>query len=97
MSPRAGDFAPLRHLGKGKTALLGVVSTKDARIESADFLKKRIDEAAHHAPADTVGICPQCGFASSISNWNVTANPMTDDVQRRKLERLVEVATDLWG
>ena len=35
-SPRAGDFAPLRHLPAGKRAYLGIVSTKNPEIESVD-------------------------------------------------------------
>ena len=97
-SPRAGDFAPLRHLPKGKRAYLGLVSTKNPAIESADALRKKLDEAAKYAAADQLGLCPQCGFASSaMSKFNVLPNPMTPELQRQKLARLVEVAGRTWG
>ena len=31
---RSGDFAPLRHVPKGKTVVLGLVSTKVGQLES---------------------------------------------------------------
>lgn len=97
-SPRAGDFAPLRHLPKGKQAFLGLVSTKNPAVETADALKRKLDEAAKYAPADQLGLCPQCGFASSaMSKFNVLPNPMTPALQRAKLARLVEVAGQSWG
>ena len=97
-SPRAGDFAPLRHLPKGKRAYLGLVSTKNPDVESADALRRKLDEAAKYAPVEQLGLCPQCGFASSaMSKFNVLPNPMTPALQRAKLARLVEVAGQSWG
>jgi 5-methyltetrahydropteroyltriglutamate--homocysteine methyltransferase len=97
-SPRAGDFAPLRHLPKGKRVYLGLVSTKNPAVEPADALRRKLDEAAKYAPAEQLGLCPQCGFASSaMSKFNVLPNPMTPDLQRAKLARLVEVAGQSWG
>ena len=69
-SPRAGDFAPLRHLPKDKRVLLGLISTKQPDVETADSLMARIEEAARFAPIEQLGLCTQCGFASSISRWN---------------------------
>ena len=97
-SPRAGDFAPLRHVPKGKRVFLGLVSTKNPAVESADALRRKLDEAAKYAPAAQLGLCPQCGFASSaMSKFNVLPNPMTPALQRAKLARLVEVAGRAWG
>jgi 5-methyltetrahydropteroyltriglutamate--homocysteine methyltransferase len=90
-SERAGGFQPLRSLPKGKTAFLGVMSSKSADLESVDFLKRRIDEASKFAPLDQLAISPQCGFASSIGG-----RPMTDERQEEKLARLVEVAREVW-
>ncbi len=64
-SPRAGDFAPLRYLPKGKIAVLGLVTTKRPQLESKDDLKRRIDEAARYAPLEQLALSPQCGFASA--------------------------------
>jgi 5-methyltetrahydropteroyltriglutamate--homocysteine methyltransferase len=91
-TPRAGSFAPLAHLGKGKTAVLGLVTTKSPMLEKKDELKRRIDEAAKHVPLDRLALSPQCGFASTIEG-----NPLTQDDQRRKLELVVETAREVWG
>ncbi|MFN0306078.1 MAG: 5-methyltetrahydropteroyltriglutamate--homocysteine S-methyltransferase [Burkholderiales bacterium] len=91
-SPRAGGFEPLRFLPKGKIAVLGLVSTKVALLESVDALKRRIDEAAKFVPLDQLAISPQCGFAS-----DVVGNLISEDDQKRKLARVVEVARQVWG
>ena len=97
-SPRAGDFQPLKHLPKGKRAYLGLVSTKKPAVESADSLKQRLDDAAKFAPVERLGLCPQCGFGSSaMSKFNVLPNPMTIDIEKRKLARLIEVAEAVWA
>jgi len=82
----------LRLLPKGKVVVLGIMSSKTAELESADALKKRIDEAAKYAPLDQLAISPQCGFSSSIGG-----NPLTEADQEKKLSRLVEVARSVWG
>ncbi|HXR86866.1 MAG TPA: 5-methyltetrahydropteroyltriglutamate--homocysteine S-methyltransferase [Stellaceae bacterium] len=91
-TPRAGDFAPLRFLPKGKVAVLGLVSTKQPEVESADGLKRRIDEAATRAPIEQLALSPQCGF-SSVAR----AGRFAPDLVERKLARIVEVAADIWG
>ena len=53
---------------------------------------RRIDEAARYVPFESLCLSPQCGFASTF-----LGNPISEDVQRRKLERVVEVATEVWG
>jgi 5-methyltetrahydropteroyltriglutamate--homocysteine methyltransferase len=89
---RAGSFAPLRLLPQGKIAVLGLVSSKSPALESADALRRRIDEAAQHAPLDRLALSPQCGFASSIKG-----NPLTEADQEAKLARIVEVAASVWA
>jgi 5-methyltetrahydropteroyltriglutamate--homocysteine methyltransferase len=91
-SPRAGTFAPLRFLPKGKIAVLGLVSTKVPEMESVDALKRRIDEAAKIIPLEQLAISPQCGFAS-----DVVGNLVTPDQQKRKLEIVVETARQVWN
>ena len=90
-SPRAGSFAPLRFLPKGKICVLGLVSTKVPELEPLDDLKRRIDEAARFVPLENLAISPQCGFAS-----DVIGNRVSEDDQRRKLERVVETAREVW-
>ena len=48
---RAGTFAPLRFLPKGKTVVLGLVTSKTGELEAKDGLKRRIEEASKHVPA----------------------------------------------
>jgi 5-methyltetrahydropteroyltriglutamate--homocysteine methyltransferase len=91
-SPRAGSFAPLRFVPKGKVVVLGLVSTKVPELETVDALKRRIDEAAKILPLDQLAISPQCGFAS-----DVVGNLLSADEQKRKLERVVETARQVWG
>jgi 5-methyltetrahydropteroyltriglutamate--homocysteine methyltransferase len=91
-SPRAGTFAPLRLVPRHKTVVLGIVSTKTAEMESKAHLKKRIDEAARELDLDCIAVSPQCGFASID-----TGNPITPDVQEKKLRLVVDVAREVWG
>jgi 5-methyltetrahydropteroyltriglutamate--homocysteine methyltransferase len=91
-SPRAGSFAPLRFVPKGRVVVLGLVSTKVPELETVDDLKRRIDEAAKHLPLDQLAISPQCGFAS-----DVVGNLLSPDDQTRKLELVVETARQVWG
>jgi 5-methyltetrahydropteroyltriglutamate--homocysteine methyltransferase len=96
-SERAGGFEPLRDLPAGKRAFIGVVSTKEPRLEQEDELKRRIEAAMHFAPIERLGLCPQCGFASSISTWNKTKNPMNEVIQEQKLALLIRAAQSIWG
>jgi 5-methyltetrahydropteroyltriglutamate--homocysteine methyltransferase len=91
-SPRAGSFAPLRFMPKGKVAVLGLVSTKVPELETVDALKRRIDEAAKVLPLEQLAISPQCGFAS-----DVVGNLISADDQKRKLQVVVETARQVWG
>jgi len=91
-TPRAGDFKPLRFLPKGKTVVLGLVTTKQAKLESKDDLKRRIEEAARHVPFDQLALSPQCGFASSERGNKITVE---DEIAKLKL--VVEVAREMWG
>ena len=89
---RAGGFEPLRFVPKGKRVVLGLVSTKVPELESKDMLKRRIDAAAKYVAMDDLCLSPQCGFASTHHG-----NKVTVDDQRRKLELVVQVATEVWG
>ena len=91
---RSGSFEPLRFYpkGSGKRVVLGLVSTKVPALESKDVLKRRIEEAARYVPLENLCLSPQCGFASTFRG-----NPLSQDDQRRKLERIVEVADEVWG
>ena len=90
-SPRAGDFSPLRHVPKGKRVVLGLVSSKTARLEHEADLKRRIDEAAKVQPLDQLALSPQCGFAS-VAGGNSLGE--TDEIA--KLDLIVRVAGEVW-
>ncbi|HEV7476359.1 MAG TPA: 5-methyltetrahydropteroyltriglutamate--homocysteine S-methyltransferase [Burkholderiales bacterium] len=89
---RAGGFEPLRFVPKGKKVVLGLISSKNPRLESRDALKRRVEQAAKYVPLENLCLSPQCGFASSE-----VGNKLTTDDQRRKLELAVETAREIWG
>jgi 5-methyltetrahydropteroyltriglutamate--homocysteine methyltransferase len=91
-TPRAGGFAPLRHVPKGKGVVLGLVSSKTPALEKVDELRRRADEAARYIDASRLAISPQCGFASSIGG-----NPVTEADERAKLALCVDAARAIWG
>jgi 5-methyltetrahydropteroyltriglutamate--homocysteine methyltransferase len=91
-TPRAGNFAPLRYLPKGKKLILGLVTSKSGALENPADLKRRIDEASRLVPLDQLGISPQCGFSSTV-----LGNKLTIDEQIAKLKLVVQVAREVWG
>jgi 5-methyltetrahydropteroyltriglutamate--homocysteine methyltransferase len=91
-SDRAGGFAPLRFVPKGKMVVLGLVTSKSGTLESKDELKRRIDQAARFIDLDQLCLSPQCGFASTEEG-----NILAEDEQWAKLRRIVEVADEVWG
>lgn len=90
--PRSGDFAPLRLLPKGKTVVLGLVTTKLGDLESRDDIMRRIDEATKFVDIDQLALSPQCGFASTVHG-----NDITTEQQADKIRLVVEVAEEVWG
>ncbi|MFC4254196.1 5-methyltetrahydropteroyltriglutamate--homocysteine S-methyltransferase [Altererythrobacter xixiisoli] len=90
--PRSGDFAPLRFLPKGKTVVLGLITTKLGELETKDDIKRRIDEAAKFAPIEQLALSPQCGFASTVHG-----NDISVEQQAAKIRLTVEVAEEVWG
>ncbi|MDA8110307.1 MAG: 5-methyltetrahydropteroyltriglutamate--homocysteine S-methyltransferase [Betaproteobacteria bacterium] len=92
-SARAGGFEPLRFVPAPKRVVLGLVSTKTPQLESADALRRRIDEAAKYVPLERLGLSPQCGFSSAPG----AGQPLTPDDQKRKLELIVRVSAAVWG
>jgi 5-methyltetrahydropteroyltriglutamate--homocysteine methyltransferase len=91
-SERAGGFAPLKRLPKGKKLVLGLVTSKSGMLEKKEVLKRRIAEAAKYVPLENLCLSPQCGFASTHHG-----NELTEDEQWRKLELVVETAREVWG
>jgi 5-methyltetrahydropteroyltriglutamate--homocysteine methyltransferase len=91
-SDRAGGFEPLRFVPKGKTVVLGLVTSKSGRLESKDELKRRLDEATRFIELDQLCLSPQCGFASTEEG-----NLLAEEEQWAKLKMIVEVAEEVWG
>src|SRR5205814_5982134 len=91
-SERAGGFEPLRFMPRGKTVVLGLVTSKTGQLEPKDLLKRRIDEAAEFVSLDQLALSPQCGFASTEEG-----NVLAEDEQWAKLAMIVEVAGEVWG
>lgn len=89
---RAGTFEPLRFMPRDKQVVLGLVSSKDPRLESQDELFRRMDEASRYVPIANLALSPQCGFASTAAG-----NLLTEEEQWRKLELVVATAHKVWG
>lgn len=89
---RAGGFEPLRFVRPEAVVVLGLLTTKTGQLESADELKRRIEEASAYVPVERLALSTQCGFASGISG-----NLLSEDDQWHKLERVLSVAQDVWG
>jgi 5-methyltetrahydropteroyltriglutamate--homocysteine methyltransferase len=89
---RSGGFEPLRFVPKGKTIVLGLITSKRPELESKDDVKRRIEEAAKFIDLDQLCLSPQCGFASTEKG-----NALTFDEQKAKLQLVIEVADEVWG
>ena len=89
---RSGGFEPLRYVPKGKTVVLGLVTTKVPTLEDRDLLRRRVDQAAKYVDLENLAISPQCGFASTY-----LGNLLTEDEEKRKLELVSETARAIWG
>jgi len=89
---RSGGFEPLRFVPKGKTVVLGLVTTKKGALEKKDELKRRIEQAAKYVPLDQLCLSPQCGFSSTLEG-----NALTADEQIAKLRLVVDTAREVWG
>ena len=91
-SERAGGFEPLRFVPRGKTVVLGLITTKEPDLESVDLLLRRIEQASEYVAMENLAISTQCGFASAASG-----NLISWDDMCRKLELVTNVAHRVWG
>ena len=89
---RSGTFEPLRFVPKGKVVVLGLISSKVARMEDPAVLAKRIEEASKYVPLDNLALSPQCGFASTAEG-----NLLTEDQQWAKMKLVVDTVRQVWG
>jgi 5-methyltetrahydropteroyltriglutamate--homocysteine methyltransferase len=88
---RSGTFEPLRFVPRGKTVVLGLVSSKLPQIEDSAMLVRRIEEASRFVPLDNLALSPQCGFASMMEG-----NLLTEDQQWAKLKLVADTAQKVW-
>jgi 5-methyltetrahydropteroyltriglutamate--homocysteine methyltransferase len=91
-SERAGSFAPLGALPAHKSAVLGIISTKVAELESEEFIVSRINECTKYVDLERLALSPQCGFSSSEKGNTI----MSHERAVEKLRRVVEVARKVW-
>ena len=89
---RSGGFEPLRFVPAGKIVVLGVISTKTARVETVDEICRRIDDAAKYLPLEQLAVSPQCGFSSGLEG-----NLLSEDDQWRKIDAMLAAAQRIWG
>ena len=89
---RSGGFEPLRHVPEDRFVVLGLVTTKKGRLESAAEVRARIQEASRYVPLERLALSPQCGFASTMEG-----NHLSHEDQRHKLELVSSVAREVWG
>jgi 5-methyltetrahydropteroyltriglutamate--homocysteine methyltransferase len=89
---RSGGFEPLTTVPGDREVVLGLVTTKKARLEPVDELRRRIEVAAKLVPLERLALSPQCGFASTLEG-----NRISPEDQQRKLQRVAETARAVWG
>ncbi len=91
-SDRAGTFAPLADVLPHHQVVLGLVTTKDGRLEDPEDIVARVEEATRYVPLDRLALSPQCGFASGE-----IARTMTLEEQEAKLRLVGDTARRVWG
>ena len=89
---RSGTFEPLRLIPRGKTVVLGLVSSKLPQLEDGEVLMRRIKEASRYVPLENLALSPQCGFASTAEG-----NLLSEDEQWAKLRLVAETGRRVWG
>jgi 5-methyltetrahydropteroyltriglutamate--homocysteine methyltransferase len=89
---RSGTFEPLRLVPRGKTVVLGLISSKLPQLENTDQLIERIKEAGRYVPLEDLALSPQCGFASTMEG-----NLLTEEDQWAKLRLVVDTVRRVWN
>ncbi|HVJ28184.1 MAG TPA: cobalamin-independent methionine synthase II family protein [Vicinamibacterales bacterium] len=91
---RSGGFEPLAALPDNVVAILGLVTTKWAKLEDPAELKERIRAAAEFHPLDRLALAPQCGFASASET--AEERKLAPQTQADKLKLVADVAHEVW-
>ena len=87
-----GGFEPLKEVTADKKVVLGLVTTKLAKLEDKETVIARIKEASQYVPLENLCLSPQCGFASCE-----IGNKLTEDEQWAKVKLVKEIAEEVWG
>ena len=88
---RSGDFEPLKYVNGDKKVVLGLITTKNPKLENKDAIIERIKQATKYLPLDRLCLSPQCGFASTEEG-----NKLTEEEQWLKLNLVKEIANVVW-
>ncbi|MFP3887989.1 5-methyltetrahydropteroyltriglutamate--homocysteine S-methyltransferase [Priestia filamentosa] len=90
---RSGDFEPLKNFTRNdQTVVLGLITSKFAKLEDPETIKERIQEASQYIPLENLSLSPQCGFASTEEG-----NELTEEEQWNKISHVIKIAQDVWG
>ncbi|WP_313630898.1 5-methyltetrahydropteroyltriglutamate--homocysteine S-methyltransferase [Enterococcus devriesei] len=90
-SERSGGFEPLAKVTGAKKVVLGLITSKDGKLEAREQVIARIHEAAQYLPLDRLYLSPQCGFASTEEG-----NILTEEQQWKKIALIKEIAEEVW-
>jgi 5-methyltetrahydropteroyltriglutamate--homocysteine methyltransferase len=90
--PRSEGFEPLVRVPTDRWVVLGLVTTKQSRLESVDDLARRIEVVSRYVPLERLAVSPQCAFATSV-----LGNALTIDDERARLGLVAAVARQVWG
>lgn len=82
----------MRFVPEGKKVVLGLVTSKNPKLEDKNLIKERIAEAAQFVPLENLSLSPQCGFASTEEG-----NKLTEEQQWNKLQLVKEISEEVWG
>ncbi len=75
-----------------RCVVLGLVTTKKPRLETAGEPRQRIEEAPRYVPLERMALSPRCGFASTMEGKRISPGD-----QCRQLAPVTSVARDVWG
>ncbi|MGT2946466.1 5-methyltetrahydropteroyltriglutamate--homocysteine S-methyltransferase [Streptococcus chenjunshii] len=88
---RSGGFEPLAEISDSKIAVLGLITSKEAKLEDKETVISRIKEAARFLPLEQLWLSTQCGFASTEEG-----NILTEADQWKKLALVKEIIDEVW-
>ncbi|MFC6323888.1 5-methyltetrahydropteroyltriglutamate--homocysteine S-methyltransferase [Companilactobacillus baiquanensis] len=91
-SSRAGNFEPLAKVSGDKNVVLGLITSKDGKLEDRQVIIDRIKEASQYLPLDRLWLSTQCGFASTEEG-----NTLSENQEWDKLKLVKSIIDEVWG